>query len=196
MNNLLLLAVLGAGYVYFKKPKAVTKKSITDSSPKAEDKGFIITNCDTLIVTDSIKMKKYTERTFKKAFDSSNYKGNDVNAPFDFAVNTLKLLAPDCYNKIISKDFTKDNFVISSALIMLGFVAYLSFKYMIKDGELQNDVWKYSFKTKDEFAAFLISANKVLQDWFQPLLIKFDLTEESLTTLFNEIQKVGKYPVK
>lgn len=44
MNNLLLLAALGAGYVYFKKPKAVTKKSTKPKveTPKVEDRKSVV----------------------------------------------------------------------------------------------------------------------------------------------------------
>lgn len=170
--------------------------SLVKVGPFPLEKGFTITNCEKLTVTDSIKMKKYTEGTFQHAFESSNFKATDPNAPFDFAVNTLKILAPDCYAKIISDKFNKDNFVISSAFIFSGFIAYLSFRFMVKDGQIQNDAWKDSFETIDEFNAYLVSANKVLQDWIQPLLIKFGFTEESLKALYEEIQKVGKYPVK
>lgn len=169
---------------------------IVNNNPLPLNKGFTIKNCETLIVTDSIKMKKYTEGTFQQAFESSNFKATDPNAPFDFAVDTLKILAPDCYAKITSKNFNKDNFVISSALIFSGFIAYLSFRFMVKNGQVQNDAWKDSFETIDEFNAYLVSANKVLQDWIQPLLIKFGFTEESLKALYEEIQKVGKYPIK
>lgn len=170
--------------------------SLAKVGPFPLEKGFTIKNCETLIVTDSIKMKKYTEGTFQQAFESSNFKATDPNAPFDFAVDTLKILAPDCYAKITSKNFNKDNFVISSALIFSGFIAYLSFRFMVKNGQVQNDAWKDSFETIDEFNAYLVSANKVLQDWIQPLLIKFGFTEESLKALYEEIQKVGKYPIK
>lgn len=160
------------------------------------EKGFIITNCQTFKVTDPVKMKAFTESTLLSAFNSSSFKDNDINAPFDFAVDYLKLFSQECYDKITSKNFSKDNFVISTAFITGSFISYLSFKYMVKDGVIDPEAWKQFFNTKEEFDMYMLSANKVLQDWIQPLLIKFNFTEESLTALFNEIQKVGKYPVK
>jgi len=160
------------------------------------DRGFIVTNCQTFKVTDPIKMKKFTESELLHAFKMSSFKDNDINAPFDFAVDSLKLFSQECYNKITSKNFTKDNFVIATAFITGSFISYLSFKYMVKDGVIDPEAWKQFFNTKEEFDMYMLSANKVLQEWLQPLLIKFNFTEESLTALFNEIQKVGKYPVK
>lgn len=160
------------------------------------DKGFVITNCQTFKVTDPVKMKKFTESELLHAFNKSSFKDNDINAPFDFAVDSLKLFSQECYDKITSKNFSKDNFVIATAFITGSFISYLSFKYMVKDGVIDPEAWKQFFNTKEEFDMYMLSANKVLQDWIQPLLIKFNFTEESLTALFNEIQKVGKYPVK
>lgn len=161
-----------------------------------EDKGFIITNCQTFKVTDPLKMKAFNEGAFQSAYNSSEYKDNDVNAPFDFAVDALKLFSPECYAKITSKNFSKDNFVIAVTIIASGFVEYIGRKYIVKDGKADPEYWKESFATKEEFDSYMLSANKVLQDWVQPLLIKFGFTEESLKALVDEIQKTGKYPVK
>jgi hypothetical protein len=170
--------------------------SLVNVGPFPLDKGFTITNCQTFKITDPVKMKAFSEGAFQSAYNSSEYKDNDINAPFDFAVDVLKLFSPECYAKITSKNFSKDNFVIAVMIIASGFVEYIGRKYIVKDGKVDPEYWKEFFATKEEYDMYMLSANKVLQDWIQPLLIKFGFTEESLKALVDEIQKVGKYPVK
>jgi hypothetical protein len=161
-----------------------------------KDKGFVITNCQTFNVTDPVKMKKYMDNLLIYTFNLTNYKDSDFNAPFDFSVEVLKSISPECYAKVASNNFTKDNFIISYMFIMTAFFAYISFKYLMKDGVIDQLNWQESFASKEEWDAFMINAMKVLSDWVSPLFIKFDLNDAKMQEYVIQIQKSGKYPVE
>lgn len=169
---------------------------IINDNPIPLEKGFTITNCEKFTVTDSVKMKKYMDDLLVSTFNSTNYKDDDFNAPFDFAVEMLKLISPECYSKLVSNNFTKDNFIISYMFIMTAFFAYISFKYLMKDGVIDQLNWQESFASKEEWDAFMINVMKVLSDWVSPLFIKFDLSDVKMQEYVIQIQNAGKYPLK
>lgn len=169
--------------------------SLAKVGPFPLDRGFSVTNCEKFIVTDSVKMKKYMDNLLISTFNSTNYKDSDFNAPFDFAVEVLKLVSPECYAKVASNNFTKDNFIISYMFIMTAFFAYISFKYLMKDGVIDQLNWQESFASKEEWETFMISVMKVLSDWVSPLFIKFDLNDVKMQEYVIQIQNAGKYPV-
>jgi hypothetical protein len=162
------------------------------------DKGFIIVNCDKFTVTDSVKMKSYMDEAMISLFNSSNYKEKDGEAPyapFDFAVQFLKQISPECYDRLVSEKISKDNFVISYMFIVASFLAYISFRFLMKDGVFIPDNWKETFGSLEEWTAYMTAANEVLANWVNPLYVQFGLDNQKMTDLITQIGQVGKYPL-
>jgi hypothetical protein len=163
-----------------------------------KNKGFIITNCDKFTVTDPVKMKSYMDEAMISLFNSSNYKEKDGEAPyapFDFAVQFLKQISPECYDRLVSEKISKDNFIISYMFIVASFLAYISFRFLMKDGVFIPDNWKETFGSLEEWSAYMTAANEILANWVNPLYVQFGLDNQKMTDLITQIGQVGKYPL-
>jgi len=161
------------------------------------DKGFIIVNCDKFTVTDYFKMQNFISEVILNEFNqfiielkNSKYGVEDIHGPFDFAVKVLQKISPECYDKVVINNLTKDQFIISFMFMMTSYLSFISFAFS------ENDQWKSIFPSQLIFTNWLNNAMGVFKEWYSPYFQKFGLDDDQIKDLFEAIQKSGKYPVE
>lgn len=198
-NPLILLAILGGGFYYLSQQKKTPSTTTTTPKDKVQlpdpnANGFKIVNCESIVVSDPIKFKQFTDGVLGGLLKSSNYNVNDTKAPFDFAKIFLKNISPICASLLESNTpINKDQFVISYIFLQTGFSGYLS-QFVMTDGKQDPDRWQKYFKTKDDHITYVAKASSLFEAWYSPYFNKFKISAEELALIIVKLASEGKYP--